>query len=160
MFKGRKSGGITKLKEKYAHDWDGGELKALHEIVAAVKGTAIMGVSGQGQTFTEATCKAVLAHNPRPLIFPMSNPTSKAECSAEQAFKWTNNKCIFASGSPFPRMTVKLVCGEMISVTLRVKTCFSFEHGSRLQDAHCVYFVVELIGRSEGGSGDCTCSRQ
>ena len=92
----------------YAHEWNGGEIKALHEIVAAVKGTAIMGVSGQGQTFTEAVCKAVHANNPRPLIFPMSNPTSKAECSAEQAFKWTNNQCIFASGSPFPRMTVKL----------------------------------------------------
>jgi len=67
-----------------------------------------MGVSGQGQTFTETTCKAVLANNPRPLIFPMSNPTTKAECTAEQAFKWTNNQCIFASGSPFPPMTVKL----------------------------------------------------
>merc|ERR1712113_556927 len=66
------------------------------------------GVSGQGQTFTETTCKAVLANNPRPLIFPMSNPTTKAECTAEQAFKWTNNQCIFASGSPFPPMKVKL----------------------------------------------------
>jgi len=108
VFKGRKSGGVTKMKEPYAHDWDGGELKNLHEIVAAVKATGIMGVSGQGQTFTEATCQAVLANNPRPLIFPMSNPTTKAECTAEQAFQWTNNKCIFASGSPFPSMTVKL----------------------------------------------------
>jgi len=67
-----------------------------------------MGVSGQGQTFTEATCKAMLSNNPRPIIFPMSNPTKKAECSAADAFRWTNNQCIFASGSPFPAMTVKL----------------------------------------------------
>ena len=96
------------MQEKFAHEWNGGEGKGLEEIIAAVKATAIMGLSGHGQTFTEAVCKAVHANNPRPLIFPMSNPTSKAECSAEQAFKWTNNQCIFASGSPFPRMKVKL----------------------------------------------------
>merc|ERR1719245_127337 len=108
VFKNRPSGGINKIKEKYAHEWDGGEIKDLDKIIEAVKGTALMGVSGQGQTFNEMTCKAVLANNPRPIIFPMSNPTNKAECSAEDAYKWTNNKCIFASGSPFPRMKVKL----------------------------------------------------
>jgi len=108
VFEGRKSGGVNKLKAAYAHRWDGGELKDLSEIVATVKATAIMGVSGQGQAFSEATCRAVLANNARPLIFPMSNPTTKAECTAQQAFQWTNNQCIFASGSPFPSMTVQL----------------------------------------------------
>ena len=108
VFKDRASGGVTKLKEAYAHEWDGGEIKDLDKIVEAVKGTCLMGVSGQGQTFNELTCKALLANNPRPIIFPMSNPTHKAECSAEDAYKWTNNQCIFASGSPFPRMRVKL----------------------------------------------------
>ena len=108
VFANRKSGGITKLKEPYAHSWDGGDIKDLDKIIEAVCGTVLMGVSGQGQTFNELTCKAVLKNNPRPIIFPMSNPTHKAECSAEDAYKWTNNKCIFASGSPFPRMKIKL----------------------------------------------------
>ena len=108
VFAGRESGGITKLKEPYAHEWDGGEIRDLDKIIEAVGGTALMGVSGQGQTFNELICKAVLKNNPRPIIFPMSNPTHKAECSAEDAYKWTNNKCIFASGSPFPQMKCKI----------------------------------------------------
>eukprot|EP01083_Nonionella_stella_P199766 732273_1 len=108
VFKNRPSGGINKIKEKYAHEWDGGEIKDLDKIITAVKATALMGVSGQGQTFNELTCKALLINNARPIIFPMSNPTNKAECTAEDAYKWTNNKCIFASGSPFPRMKIKL----------------------------------------------------
>jgi len=107
VFANRASGGITDTKAPFAHEWSGGEIKDLDAIVRAVKGTALLGVSGQGQTFNEATCKAVLLNNARPIIFPMSNPTHKAECSAEDAYKWTDNQCIFASGSPFPRMTIK-----------------------------------------------------
>jgi len=108
VFADRPSGGINKIKENFAHEWAGAEIADLDAIVGAVKATCLMGVSGQGQTFTEATCKAMLSNNPRPIIFPMSNPTKKAECSAADAFRWTNNQCIFASGSPFPAMSVKL----------------------------------------------------
>jgi len=114
------------LKENYAHEWDGGEIKDLDKIVDAVKATAIMGVSGQGQTFNEMTCKAVLKNNPRPIIFPMSNPTHKAECSAEDAFKWTDNKCIFASGSPFPRMNIQLDGKEVEIVPAQGNNAYVF----------------------------------
>jgi malate dehydrogenase (oxaloacetate-decarboxylating)(NADP+) len=72
--------------------------------VKAVKATAIIGVSGQPKVFTEAVCKNITANTDNPIIFPMSNPTHKAECSFADAYKWTGGKVIFASGSPFPEI--------------------------------------------------------
>jgi len=56
--------------------------------------------------FTKKACQNVLKYNNRPIIFPLSNPTSQAECTAAEAYEWTNNQCIFASGSPFPPVSV------------------------------------------------------
>lgn len=63
--------------------------------------TGIIGVSGAPQTFTQPLLEAMAAINDHPIVFALSNPTSKAECTAEQAYEWTDGHAIFASGSPF-----------------------------------------------------------
>eukprot|EP01102_Stenamoeba_stenopodia_P008339 TRINITY_DN2392_c0_g1_i1.p1 TRINITY_DN2392_c0_g1~~TRINITY_DN2392_c0_g1_i1.p1 ORF type:complete len:607 (-),score=143.98 TRINITY_DN2392_c0_g1_i1:173-1993(-) len=74
---------------------------SLLETIRKVKPTILLGLSGVGATFTEPVIREMAKHCPRPIIFPLSNPTSKAECTAEQAYRWTDGNAIVASGSPF-----------------------------------------------------------
>ncbi|OII71291.1 malate dehydrogenase [Cryptosporidium ubiquitum] len=72
----------------------------LLEIVDLIKPTILLGVSGQGGIFNEKVVKTMASYVERPIIFALSNPTNRAECIASDAYKWTNGKVIFASGSP------------------------------------------------------------
>jgi malate dehydrogenase (oxaloacetate-decarboxylating)(NADP+) len=80
--------------------------KTLSEAIDVVKPTAIIGVSAQGGTFTKEVVEKMSKLNDKPLIFALSNPTSKSECTAEEAYTWSDGKCVFASGSPFDPVTL------------------------------------------------------
>ncbi|KAH7649141.1 malic enzyme [Cryptosporidium bovis] len=75
-------------------------INSLQEIVGEVKPTILIGVSGQSGIFNEHVVKEMAKHTDRPIIFALSNPTSKAECTSNDVYNWTNGKVIFASGSP------------------------------------------------------------
>ncbi|KAH9260607.1 hypothetical protein BASA81_001074 [Batrachochytrium salamandrivorans] len=78
-----------------------GDWANLEKICKLTGATALIGVSAQPNTFTKQVCEQMASNCERPLIFALSNPTDKAECTAEQAIQWTNAQCMFCSGSPF-----------------------------------------------------------
>lgn len=71
------------------------------EALDHIKPQILIGASGAGGVFTEEVIRKMTAFNDRPVIFALSNPTSKAECTAEEAYTYSDGKAIFASGSPF-----------------------------------------------------------
>lgn len=97
LHKGRDK--IAEHKIPYAHEHD--NLESFVDAVRTLQPTAIFGLSGQAQAFTREVVEAMAQINERPIIFALSNPTSKAECTAEQAYTWSEGRAIFASGSPF-----------------------------------------------------------
>jgi malate dehydrogenase (oxaloacetate-decarboxylating)(NADP+) len=76
------------------------------EAVKAVRPTGIIGVSAVPKLFTREVIEAMADINERPIIFPYSNPTSRSECTADEAYRWSDGRAIFASGSPFPPVEI------------------------------------------------------
>jgi malate dehydrogenase (oxaloacetate-decarboxylating)(NADP+) len=91
-------------KRPYAHE--GARIADFSAAVEALKPTAVIGVAAVGGTFTEKVVGAMARINPRPIVFALSNPTSQAECTAEQAYRWSGGRALFACGSPFDPVTL------------------------------------------------------
>lgn len=103
---------VVKSREKlaahklpYAHDYE--YHPYFPDAVNALKPTAIIGVSGQPATFTPQVLATMAEYNERPIVFALSNPTSRSECTAKEAYAWTEGRAIFASGSPFDPVTLQ-----------------------------------------------------
>jgi malate dehydrogenase (oxaloacetate-decarboxylating)(NADP+) len=91
--------GLTEHKLRYAHDH--APVSDFLTAIETLKPTAIIGVAAVGGAFTPEVLQAMARINDRPIVFALSNPTSKAECSAEEAYRHTEGRALFACGSPY-----------------------------------------------------------
>jgi len=97
-------GDLAEHKLAYAHRHAPiGEFAAA---VSSLKPTAIIGVAAVGGTFTREVLEEMARINRQPIVLALSNPTSKAECTAEEAYRHTDGRALFACGSPFDPVTV------------------------------------------------------
>ncbi|MHB8910276.1 MAG: oxaloacetate-decarboxylating malate dehydrogenase [Syntrophales bacterium] len=95
---------LSEHKRRFAQDYP--YHRDLLSVVEAVKPTAIIGAAGQPSTFTPAVLEAMARINKRPIVFALSNPTSQSECTAEEAYRFTDRRAVFASGSQFPTVVM------------------------------------------------------
>ncbi len=94
----------------------------LAECIETIRPTILIGASGQPGAFSEPVLSAMARGSDRPVIFALSNPTSKAECTAEQAYRATRGRAVFASGSAYPPVTI----GGTTRVAGQANNCFIF----------------------------------
>ncbi|KAL0959834.1 hypothetical protein HGRIS_011511 [Hohenbuehelia grisea] len=100
-----KRGRLAEHKKYFARrDYTGAPLTDLLDIIAYVKPTALLGLSTITGAFNADVLQAMAALNPRPIVFPLSNPVKLSECSFADAVEHTQGSVLFASGSPFPEM--------------------------------------------------------
>jgi malate dehydrogenase (oxaloacetate-decarboxylating)(NADP+) len=90
---------LTEGKLRFAHD--AAPAADVLAAIGAVRPTVLVGVSGQHGAFTQDVVRRMAELNERPVIFALSNPTSKAECTASRAYEWSDGRAVFSSGSPF-----------------------------------------------------------
>lgn len=91
---------IADFQKPFTHSY--APTKSFVDAIQSIRPTAIIGVSTVPKLFNQQVIEAMSEINARPIIFPYSNPTSRSECTAEEAYRWSMGKAVFASGSPFP----------------------------------------------------------
>jgi len=96
---------LTDFQKPFALDH--APISTFVEAVKALRPTGIIGASAVPKLFNQQVIEAMTEINERPIIFPYSNPTSRSECTAEEAYRWSQGKAIFASGSPFPPVEIE-----------------------------------------------------
>lgn len=95
---------LAEFQKPFAQDH--ASISVFADAVKALRPTGIIGVSTVPKLFNQQVIEAMAEINERPIIFPYSNPTSRSECTAEEAYRWSQGRAIFASGSPFPPVEV------------------------------------------------------
>ncbi|XP_017102150.2 NADP-dependent malic enzyme [Drosophila bipectinata] len=103
IIRDRPKGGLNEHKLHFAQVHD--PIDSLSEAVRKIRPNVLIGAAAQGGAFTQEILEMMAEINETPIIFALSNPTSKAECTAEEAYTHTQGRCIFASGSPFAPVT-------------------------------------------------------
>ena len=96
--------GLSDSQKVYAHE--AAPSKDLVKTIETLKPTVLIGVSTKRGAFNQVVVEAMSRLNERPIIFALSNPTDKAECTAEQAYSWSKGKALFAAGVQFPDVTL------------------------------------------------------
>lgn len=112
---------LAEHKKYFARsDNNGHQFRTLEEVIEYVKPSALIGLTATFGVFTESVVRALKASvdagglGRRPILFPLSNPLTKAECTFEQAVQWTDGTVIFASGSPFSSFSMKTPDGNLV----------------------------------------------
>jgi malate dehydrogenase (oxaloacetate-decarboxylating)(NADP+) len=95
---------LSDAQRPYAHMAE--PSKDLVRTIERLKPTTLVGVSTKGGAFNQRVVEAMSRLNERPIIFALSNPTDKAECSAEQAYTWSKGRALYAAGVQFPDVTI------------------------------------------------------
>lgn len=114
-----KSPNLSPQKKVFAKDME--RQKDLVKIIEMLKPTALIGASAVGKVFTRQVIESMSQVNERPIIFALSNPTHKSECTAEEAYVFSGKRAIFASGSPFDQVSERGSCFHLFQDFLFLK---------------------------------------